>query len=90
MKELTYLQKIRIIQQSLKCLDECYIFDILNDEEIWDEIKQHPDYLKADVKGDPYIWKDLMNSAEWEVKAKWAYCIYEAVKEVLDKGEDLK
>lgn len=89
-EELTALQKIRIIQQPLKCLEECYILDILNDEEIWDEIKQHPYYLAADMKGDPYIWKSLMNDAEWEVKAKWAYAIYEAVKEVLDKGEDLK
>lgn len=89
MRELTYLQKIRIIQQPLECCDNTYIFDMLNDEEIWDEIKQHPDYLAADTKGDPYVWKELMNDAEWDVKAKWALCIYEAVKEVLDKGDEL-
>ena len=79
MRELTYLQKIRIIQQPLECCDNTYILDILNDEEIWGEIKQHPDYLVADTKGDPYVWKELMNDAEGDVKDKWALCIYEAV-----------
>jgi len=64
--------------------------DILNDEDVWDEIKQHASYLRADsYKDDPYAWKDYLNDAEYDVKAKWALSVYNAVKAVLDKGENL-
>lgn len=89
-EELSYLQKIRIVQQAIECCENTYVLDILNDEEIWDEIKQHPSWLAAQPNQDPYIWKDLMNDAEWDVKAKWALSVYNAVKDVLDKGDNLR
>ena len=89
MKELTYLQKIRIVQQELDCCENTYLLDILNDDDIWEEIKQHPHWIKADAESNPYIYKDLMNEAEWDVKAKWAFSIYNAVKDILDKGGEL-
>lgn len=89
-EDLTYLQKIRIIQQEVDCCPNTYILDLFEgEEELWDEIKQHPDWLKAQPSSDPYEWKDLMQNAEWDVKAKWALSIYNAVKTVLDKGDKL-
>lgn len=88
-ESLTYLQKIRIVQQAVECCDNTYILDILNDEEVWDEIKQHPDWLSGTQEQNPLIWKDLLNEAEWDIKAKWAFYIYLAVKFVLDKGDNL-
>lgn len=85
--QLSSLQKIRIVQQVLSCVEECYVLDILNDEEIWEQIRQHPDWLQGCKETDPYIWKDLMNNAEYEVKAEWAFCIYKAVKGVLERVE---
>lgn len=89
-EDLSYLQKTRIIQQEVDCCPNTYVMDVLDDEEMWDEIKQHPSWLKAQPHSDPYLWKDLMNDAEYDVKAKWALSVYNAVKAVLDKGEDLK
>ena len=88
-EDLSYLQKLRIAQADIDCCENTYIFDILNDEEVWDEIKQHPDWIRAAPETDPYVWKDLMNEAEWDVKAKYAFSIYKAVKSILDKGEAL-
>ena len=89
-EDLTYLQRIRIVQQPIDCCENTYVLDILNDDEIWEEIEKHPDWVNAaKYPDDPYMWKDMMNEAEWDVKAKWALSIYNAVKEVLEQGDKL-
>lgn len=58
---------------------------LLQAEEINEEVKQHPQYIKAleFVDKNP-VWKDLMGDAEREVSAKWAYLIYLHVKNIVE------
>lgn len=86
---LSYLQKIRIAQAEIDCCPNTMVMDMLNDEEVWEDIKNHPSYVLGCIEKEIYLSKGLLNDAEYEVKAKYAYSIYMSVKNVLDKGERL-
>lgn len=87
--DLSYLQKIRIIQAEVYCCPNTMVMDMLNEEEVWEDIRKHPSYVLGCAEKEVYLSKDLLNEAEYEIKAKYAYSIYKSVKSVLDKGSEL-
>lgn len=86
MREFTYEEKCEI--WNAKVGELTYMFDVINLNDIYDEVKYHELYIKALplVDRDP-IWKDLMGDAEIDVAIKYAYSIYLAVKGVIEKRD---